>query len=220
MAALEKRSRSDASSLPPPPSQAPSQAPQPPAATAATAVGGLGYDLIVLCDVLPYVGDLTPLFTAARRAATSTDHLAATAAAAAADPAVSQQQQQQQQQQEKEQQQQEQEQQEQQRQTLRSGGSTGAVIALSVEAFEQTPPGHARGSKKEATSYALRGTGRYAHSRAYVAGALRAAGFRVLRVERRALRRQKGVDVIGFLVVAQQREEGDDDEGQVEKRAD
>jgi len=147
------------------------------------AAAGVLYDLVVCVDTLVYIGDLSPMLLASH-AAMGRPLLPATAGKAAE----------------------------------RAELGHGPLLAFSVEhlpdaeALEREAP--AAGGEAEGgvggggggcfTGYVLQDTGRYCHSEAYVRRATEAAGFCVASVERvPCLRRNKGLDIPGLLVVAE-----------------
>lgn len=62
--------------------------------------------------------------------------------------------------------------------------------------------GPAQDSDAHESSYRLETHGRYSHSEAYVRAALETAGFGVISVENGVLRRERGSDVMGLIVLA------------------
>jgi predicted TPR repeat methyltransferase len=75
---------------------------------------------------------------------------------------------------------------------------TGGIFAFTVE--EAGGLGGGEGGKSD-SGWRITPTGRYIHSQQYLRDVAAASGFRVRRMESSVLRRQKGVDVKGLLVV-------------------
>ena len=78
---------------------------------------------------------------------------------------------------------------------------TGGIFAFTVE--EAGIIGGEEGGKggKGASGWQITPTGRYVHSQQYLRDVAGASGFSVRRMESSVLRRQKGVGVMGLLVV-------------------
>jgi predicted TPR repeat methyltransferase len=79
------------------------------------------------------------------------------------------------------------------RSCLRGGG----LLVFSVEHWD---PGEDSGPREP--GYRLETHGRYSHAEGYVRGALEAAGFGEISIERGVLRRERGSDVLGLIVLA------------------